>query len=625
MLSIKGNISDFIAEYKDLDGVLYKGADNMFFSSSTENTVSIVAGDVINFYREIGKDVAFSENVPVLGVSGEKKNVCTLNMLGNVPLYFTSCEEISKKMSQNSEETRFLRLVLFDEHNYIKNRDEVNVKGYIDCEFQENSPAGNVAGDFCPGDYMVYNDVFLYKIGDSTHSTLENYKTWIYFDKNGETDYLVAVVPCFLSGIDNRREIWLYGDNNLLDEILENPFSYAFYGKDERFFTESDEFAVGEGETAVTYTNLTLREDTAVRIKYGDLRVSLPLAQDFNVALNQEDAIAQFIEGKASDVINDIVDYEKQQFVPTYAGIDVSKIIFKIHLRKREDFEEWKTNDSLGWFNSTGNDNVSGDSVYFMGFDEDDIYYQKKKVSETFLRISIYNTTDRRTQKLLYTAKIYLNTADLYGQYLENIVNSGKTNFSDPFNEYTSARRGTQYVISGVPLSTIETEFICTHKYDYNNSTEGFYLHLFPSNLRNNEAGVVFMKCELNNAKYGYSLPLVNFMNGFRDGYFSHDADSNEVYVNMGALYSDMYIPIEIKKSNNEERYEWSFWSGKMACDTSGNLTVNLWEPRVNGGEIDPNWDNEGQNDDTEYIYVMNDGSIRKKRFSPSLIPEEGV
>jgi hypothetical protein len=73
----------------------------------------------------------------------------------------------------------------------------------------------------------------------------------------------------------------------------------------------------------------------------------------------------------------------------------------------------------------------------------------------------------------------------------------------------------------------------------------------------------------------------VLFANGFRGGYFSKKSDGS-VYVNMPALYSDMYIPILIRKS--ESRYEWEFYSENIAVDyTSGTATLNLFEPRVNG------------------------------------------
>jgi hypothetical protein len=216
---------------------------------------------------------------------------------------------------------------------------------------------------------------------------------------------------------------------------------------------------------------------------------------------------------------------------------------------------------------------MSGDSVYFMGFDEDDIYYQKKKVTETFLRVLIYNTPDRRTQKLLYTAKIYLNSANLYGEYIENLTSSGKTRF---LGEIVS--------ISGNPLSTIETQFVCTYKYDYNEPTEGFYFHLFPSNLDNYDGEwppKVYMKCELNNAKYGMSIPLVLFENGFKTGYLKETGGSFEVEMN--ELYGDLYIPIEIRRNNEKDRYEWEF-IGDVNWEAEKNtITLNLFEPRVNG------------------------------------------
>jgi hypothetical protein len=368
-----------------------------------------------------------------------------------------------------------------------------------------------------------------------------------------------AIIPCNLGGNGITNEIYVYGNDEEIEKIAENPFIYTFFGKDERFFTEGTSFSEGDGQ----FIRLVLKPGTSVSWKTGDIRVSIPEVQDFDVTMNRGEAVSAFIENLADASINKIVDYEKQQFIPVYKGKDLKKLNFKIHLRDREDYEEWKTNDTLGWFTYTGSTNTSGDSVSYMGFDEDDIYYQKKKVTETFLRMMVYNTVDRRTQKMLYTAKIYLNSNDLYGQYIQGVSN------------------GVEDV-----LSTIETEFVCTHKYDYDNPTEGFYMHLFPSNLNDGEIGTVYLKFELNNAKYGYALPLVLFSDGFRNGYMSNTGSG--VSVDMAKLYGDMYIPVTVRR--DAERYVWEFENDDMdnSRDEGCTLTLNLYEPRVNGMDPEP-------------------------------------
>lgn len=598
MLKIQANIKETVARYEDItlygDGVM-KTAENVVVEAS--NPMGLGFGDVISFHRGGGDGANFDDERTISGIfnnfSGDEPVSSEYYCAGfnDIPLYFSECEVVRKKMAPGEQDTTFLRLILKDEHCYTQNpnvfvcektangcacppEDEFFVNGYVDCEFQRGSQAETDLSYLCNGDFIVYNDVFLYEVSgirngrfDLYSSSVKNYKTRVYFEENGEKKYLNAITPCNLGGFDIRNEIYLYGDASLISEIARNPYSYTFFGKDERFFTEGTTFT----EDGETFTRLVLKPCASVRWKLGDLRISLPMAQDFDTTLNQDDAIGQYIEETALSSINSIVDYEKQQFVPVYNGKDVQKMVFKIHLRKRTDYDEWKTNDTLLWNNDENS--LSGDSIEYMGFDEEDVYYQRKKVTETFLRMSIYNTRDRRTQKLLYTAKIYLNSSDLYGQYIENLAKK-KDNPNNRLFEN--------------PLSGIQTEFICTHKYDYSASTEGFYFHLFPSNLNEDDNGKVFIKFELNNARYGYTLPLVMFSGAVIDGetkvikhgYLKEDSGLS---VDMSMLYNDLYVPVEISKA--EDRYEWEFIDKNIdnTGDNGGTIILHLFEPRVNG------------------------------------------
>lgn len=556
MLRIKVNTRVSSVHYEPIglvtDGYILKEGGTVLIPSS--DFKGMETHDVVSFHREDGSRIRYEEERMVNESKKDSGHITySVNGFPDIPLYFESGITKNLKMKPDGSKVYFLILDLKSPHHYVKNRDGVSVTNYVGCELNKDGDIGK----FCRGEYAIFNNMFLYKVTNGTNlSQLENYTTTVYLEDEGQIKYLNAIVPCTLGGRDDVNKIMLYGDVSLIDKMKAAPQYYTIYGRDERFFAQESP------------TRLRLQPGAEVRWRLGDMRVSLPVARDFDVSLNQDDAVSQYIESRAEAEINPIIDYEKQQFVPVYrknsaTQFDLSRIEFKIHLRDRgTDFDneefKWKTNDDLGWYNSTSSINTSGDSVYYMGFDGDDIYYQKKKVSQTFLRLSLYDTMDRRTQKLLYTAKIYLNSANLYGQYIENIANGDAD-----------------------PLATIETEFVCTHKYDYDNPTEGFYFHLFPSNIDNNDEGVIYLKCELNNAKYGYTLPLVLFANGFRGGYFSKKSDGS-VYVNMPALYSDMYIPILIRKS--ESRYEWEFYSENIAVDyTSGTATLNLFEPRVNG------------------------------------------
>ena len=584
-------------------------------------------GDIIQFERHDGSKIKFMERRAVQSVenaAGYDRFV--LIGFDRVNLYFDECNLVEKSIIPGDTKEKMLYLHLTNEHFYLKNRDDDEISGFVNCSFiEENLEYG------CPGDLIVHDDIFLLKIGATEQdgrykygsSSVLNYKTTVYVEKNGEIHSLNAIVPVYSDGTDNTNAILLYGNDSLVEEIASNPYGCTFYGKDERFFTESASFV--EGEDVIK--TLALTHGTKVKWRNGDLRLNVFAPQTFDTTLGQDDAISQFIQEISDNAINKIVDYEKQQFVPVKNKKDVSKIVFKIHLRERTDLEEWKTNDSLLWFNYAEN-NLSGDSVYYMGFDEEDIYYQKKKVSETFLRISIYDTPHRRNQKLLYTAKIFLNESNLYGKYIDNLQKTGEVWFNDVFNEYSKAKVSEgKYSISGCPLAPIQTEFTCTHKYDHDNPTEGFYLHLFPSHLKgesDSEAPRVYMKCELNNAKYGYTLPLVNFHDGIVGGYMVRRTDDNGqtgYTVDMAEFYKDAYIPIIIKENDKTGRYEWEFENDNIEIEDDGTIALQMFEPRINGDSGKIRDDQHHTNTDDEDSEGFDDVV---PYYPPWVAPEDG-
>lgn len=622
-----------------IERVKYRNKDNEEKDSGSGH----YTGDIIQFERHDGSKINFTERRAVQAVenaSGYDRFV--LIGFDRVNLYFDEFSLLEKSIIPGETAQKMLYLHLTNEHFYLKNRDNDEISGFVNCSFmEENREYG------CPGDLIVHDDIFLLKIGATEQdgryrygsSSVLNYKTTVYVEKDGEIHSLNAIVPVYSDGTDSTNAILLTGNDSLVEEIAANPYGCVFYGKDERFFTESVSFE--EGEDVITTLFPTV--GTEVKWRNGDLRLNIFAPQTFDATLGQDDTISQFIQEISDKAINKIVDYEKQQFIPVKNEKDVSKIVFKIHLRERTDFDEWKTNDNLLWFNYAEN-NLSGDSVYYMGFDEEDIYYQKKKVSETFLRISIYDkpnskkeTTDRRTQRLLYTAKIFLNESNLYGKYIDNLQSTGETWFNDLFEEYTGATTsGGKYSISGCPLSTIQTEFICTHKYDYDNPTEGFYLHLFPSHLveeTDDKKSYVYMKCELNNAKYGYTIPLVNFHEDILGGYMKqcviNDSGDTGYTVDMGEFYKDAYIPIVIRKDDIDGRYEWEFENDNIEIDEDGTIVLQMFEPRINGysGKISDDQhhsypEGEEPDDFDDKIPYNHDWVDPKEANEPGVVPD---
>ena len=198
--------------------------------------------------------------------------------------------------------------------------------------------------------------------------------------------------------------------------------------------------------------------------------ISLPLTFGTTTSNNlvQGDLIEkEFVEKERKSHINKIVDMEKDVYLPkylpsgtTYSGsstefMPIYKININLHFRTR-NMDNWKVNDrnvnklveetdTDNWFTtdyepyksiieSALTDNTlsdeykdyvddlmmeTSDLLYFLNFSDDDVYYQKSRLAKSFLRISVYDSTDPQTQSLLATSVIFVNEHDLYKKYID--------------------------------------------------------------------------------------------------------------------------------------------------------------------------------------------------------------
>ena len=61
------------------------------------------------------------------------------------------------------------------------------------------------------------------------------------------------------------------------------------------------------------------------------------------------------------------------------------------------------------------------DLLSYLGFDNNDVKYQKSKLKKSFLRISFYDSDNVGNQNLLHTSTIFLDSGDLFAKYIKNI------------------------------------------------------------------------------------------------------------------------------------------------------------------------------------------------------------
>ena len=381
-------------------------------------------------------------------------------------------------------------------------------------------------------------------------------------------------------------------------------------------------------------------------LKSSSVNFDLPIGEDYALNLRQAELFnSSYLEKVKKENINPIIDYEKQMFYPVYTSLrdkyrvntyDVTQIRFNLYMRKRDkddngDYGDWDAEEGGYWnlgIPSLPSDGTSinpiygyGDLLGDLGFTDDDVKYQKNVLKKSFIRISIYDTPYRQTQKLLYYSTLFFDSNVIYKKYT-NLCAKDK-NFDDkvylePNNNIT-------------PDECLTATFTCAPKHDDTASSDGFYLYLFDSVVQKTNT-VVYLKVEFNHAKYGKTIPLIwphfhekivndnkvihklheeisfygetRTVNGssVETNYFPTDYETENIngnsYVDMSKLYGDLYIPIEVSYNAGRNRYEWEILSIPNKHMSGPNwatediININLFEPRINRLKQTPNGKN---------------------------------
>jgi len=622
MLKYKVNAKNAKKEYTKLkiEQSIWGSKDNLCI---TVEGISVQQGEEISFSRVENDDISFyEERIVRKSIKGDS---------GKTLIYVDNFEEIKIEVggaataathydvSHTGNTKTYLYFFTKNKHFLYENR-VYPKKESIALNYDPNIDDFNVKR--CPGDYAVYNNLFLYKSTEvNSHNrykfsgtsenkidgeiivylndTLKDYfkdkengTNWAYNKENGKLYLTNCITPSLENGKDNRNLLlWDAEDLEVAKKLIENCPYLRYYTKDDRFIKE-----VGyDAEKGLKYAK---RDNTEISKKQYSIILSNLIEEDFSTSLIQEELLTEnYVERVKKESKNPIIDYEKQIFEPVYYNssgeiLDTAKKInFILNFRERNstiteseefydtvDYGEWKIDPSKGWNNYKINkDGITGstktDLLGYLGFNDEDVYFRKKKLSKSFIRLSFYDTQDRATQSLLFTSTIFVKEGELYSNYIKNLK-----------NDIMPDRKG--YVFTEETDYRLDLSFNCKGKYsneisevgNYNSnySSEGFYLYLFPSIIKENGLATIYMKVEFNHAKYGYTIPFVKVQNnGFPRINYVETKDGKE-YVNTKALFDDMYIPINLKYDIENNKYTW----GIKGNDST--ITFHLCEPRIN-------------------------------------------
>ena len=336
----------------------------------------------------------------------------------------------------------------------------------------------------------------------------------------------------------------------------------------------------------------------------------LPIFSDHATNVFQETLIKnEYIDETIKNAIPSINDYEKSIVKPYIQrnganGVfeRANKIIFNLHFRDRiyddgnGDYisETWSTDDEKEW-----NDSKDGklkldksDLLYYLGFTEDDIYFQKLCLQKSFLRLSFYDSNDPLNQSLLFYSTIFIDTGEVFGLY--NLLKTKAIDGDIPgYDEYSDITK-----LDSADFPSLNSQFVVTDKFDTSKSSEGFYLYLFNKTLPKNIPETIYMKVEFNHAKYGKTIPFLYFTDSdghpitdtsqIKTNYVLEDKEiKNGVEfitnrrVDMQSYFNDLYIKLNVKYDKETKSHIY-YVPYDNNSDTN-EIIFNLFEPKING------------------------------------------
>ena len=210
------------------------------------------------------------------------------------------------------------------------------------------------------------------------------------------------------------------------------------------------------------------------------MNLDLVFEQDYDAKrMFQEYQVNElFVKKIKNSIIPDFIDLEKVKFAPAYiteitdetdtatteeVASLATGLTFNLHFRSRipsgeeipdvYSFEDtWHFDDTStevtwngnGYDEDTGFDVVEQDNLYeneefvnssnligYLGFTDDDIYNQKNRVKQSFLRLLFYDDDNPLTQNLLFYSTIFMDSGELYGRFIKK-----KARLFDEYDNY---------------------------------------------------------------------------------------------------------------------------------------------------------------------------------------------
>ncbi len=427
------------------------------------------------------------------------------------------------------------------------------------------------------GYYVTINDYVEYEL--DVIDVVEN--NWLictpYIDEIDMADVMYDYEPTILvtsmiDGVELMKQ-------SIVQEI-KNNFQYLSFSVKNEMFVNTDEIKFGK------------------RVNY----ISLPMFMECEVGvnLNQENIVQEkFSEVEATKAINPIIDMEREVYYPVVKNsntsfTEVTDINFNIHFRTRDANRNiipsgtWNIIDKYGHTSITDKTLQASDLLYFLNFTEDDVFYQKSKLSKSFLRISIFNSMDINNQVLLHSATVFLDEGKLYGKYIKYIDDNQYEKYDSTVRSYCNVE--TEPLKNGIRTYDNDKRLCCQlHVENMNKTTtssEGFYFYMFKEYANNLHEDYVYMKLDFCHAGEGKTIPLMMYRQRTEGGdvadYAQYDFTDFETFkegIPLSDLFEMRYIPLKVVFSEKLNKYVYYFPQSFLNNGTT--MDFNLWELKI--------------------------------------------
>lgn len=335
-----------------------------------------------------------------------------------------------------------------------------------------------------------------------------------------------------------------------------------------------------------------------------------------------------FFDVESDKAINRIIDMEKNIYLPAKDMGDyftlVDELVFDLHFRSRdlttwtinEDYIGQDTNIKCNWniFDYYNNDfgkvddklkpllddselkyYQPADLLFFLGFTDDDVFYQKQKVGKSFLRLSFYDSNNPLKQSLLHTATVFVDEGKLYKTYIDNmqskshyigvneITKQVERIYSDTISvRYDTYDEDTQMVIPNEE-KRLAAHFSIKNMYESSESSEGFYLYLFKEFNNGLHERTIYMTVEFNHAGYGKTVKFTQPHDGNYNLLTYSDMKKDDFLRGypLNTIYDYLYIPIKVKYDFNLKKYFYYLPKGLVKNDDNNVMRFNLYELKI--------------------------------------------